>query len=86
MRRYRVATATESKLRPVPEAGELRISLPPEALEELKELSARSGRSLDHIVRTALGLVKLAMDEEENDHILVVAKEDGTPLKRVMLK
>jgi len=52
----------------------------------LKELSARSGRSLDHIVRTALGLVKLAMEEERNDHILVVAKEDGTPLKRVMLK
>lgn len=86
MRRYRVATATRYNPRPVPEAGELRISLPPEALEELKELSARSGRSLDHIVRTALGLVKLAMDEEENDHILVVAKEDGTPLKRVLLK
>ncbi|HEX7117849.1 MAG TPA: hypothetical protein VF212_03630 [Longimicrobiales bacterium] len=81
-----MATATISNPRQVPQGGELRISLPPEALEELKELSGRSGRSLDYIVRTALGLVKLAMDEERNDHILLVAKEDGTPLKRVVLK
>lgn len=67
------------------EYAELRVSLPPPALEELKELSARSGRTLDKIVQTALGLAKLAFDETRNGNVLVVAKSDGTPIKRIVL-
>lgn len=86
MRRYRVTTATLSNPRQAAQEQELRISLPPIALAQLNDLSARSGRPLEEIIRTALGLVKLALDEDQNNHILLVAKEDGTPLKRVVLK
>ena len=71
MRRYRVATATKYNPRPVPEA---RNCDRPSAGSAGVGISRAIGCSLDHRPHR-MGLVKLAMDEEENDHILVVFKE-----------
>lgn len=65
---------------------ELRVGLSLSALDELKALSRRSGRTLDNIVATGLGLVKLMIDEERKGHILLVTQQDGTPIKQVTLK
>lgn len=80
-----MTTAVETRKTQANQDQELRISLPPQALAQLTELSERSGRPLTDIIRTALGLVKLAYDESQKKHILVVATEDGKLLKRVVL-
>lgn len=65
---------------------ELRVELPHPVLEELKALSRQSGRTLANIIAMGLGLVKLIIDEESKGHILLVAQNDGTPIKQVTLK
>jgi hypothetical protein len=72
-----IAEATEVK--------RLNVNLPAAAFEELQRMASNSGRSMTEVVRLALGLAKIAIEEEKKDHKLVVAQADGQILKEIVL-
>ena len=55
------------------------------AHSELAQLSRRTGRSMTELVRLGLGLIKIALEAEENNHKLIVTTTDGSPLKEIVL-
>ncbi len=63
----------------------LSINLPESAADELEELANKSGRSMTEVIRSALGLVKIASDASENDQKLVVADKSGKLIKEIVL-
>ena len=52
---------------------------------DLVSLSKHSMRSMTELVRLGLGLVKLALEAQQNGNKLVVTTEDGRPLKEIVL-
>ena len=63
----------------------LSINLPAEAYDDLRLLATDSGRSMTEVVRTSLGLARVAYDEEKNDRILAVASKDGRLVKQLLI-
>jgi predicted transcriptional regulator len=63
----------------------LNINLPPQVADDLQKLANSSGRSMTEIVRTALGLVKIAQEVTQQDQKLLVADSSGKPLKEIVL-
>jgi hypothetical protein len=55
------------------------------AYSDLALMSKRTGRSMTELVRLALGLVKIALEAEQNGHKLIVTTADGTPSKEIVL-
>jgi hypothetical protein len=52
---------------------------------DLVGLSKYSMRSMTELVRLGLGLVKLALEEQQNGNKLVVTAADGRQLKEIVL-
>ena len=52
---------------------------------DLVSLSKYSMRSMTELVRLGLGLVKLALEEQQNGNKLVVTTADGRQLKEIVL-
>ena len=52
---------------------------------DLVGLSKDSMRSMTELVRLGLGLVKLALEAQQNGNRLVVTTADGRPLKEIVL-
>lgn len=67
------------------ETRRLNINLPPKVAEDLEKLANDSGRSMTEVVRTALGLVKIAQEVTDKDQKLIVTNSDGKPLKEIVL-
>jgi Arc/MetJ-type ribon-helix-helix transcriptional regulator len=63
----------------------LNINLPSKVAEDLEKLATDSGRSMTDVVRTALGLVKIAQDVTDRDQKLIVADSEGKPLREIVL-
>jgi hypothetical protein len=63
----------------------LNINLSPSAFEELQQLSEKSGTTMTEIVKTALGLAKVAYEERKKDNVLAVVTEDGKILKQIVI-
>ncbi len=63
----------------------LNINLPTAVANDLENLANTSGRSMTEVVRTALGLVKIAHDVAQNDQKLVVADSSGKPVKEILI-
>ena len=63
----------------------LNINLPFAVYEQLEGLAKTSSRTMTDIVRTALGLVKIAIDAENAGNKLAVVTPDGKPLKEIVL-
>ena len=63
----------------------LNINLPAQVFSDLVNLSKRSGRSMTEIVRIALGLVKIALDETERGNKLVVTTSTGDTIKELII-
>ncbi len=63
----------------------LNINLPADTFEDLRLLAAESGRSMTEVVRTSLGLAKLAYEEDKNDRVLAVANKDGKVIKQLLI-
>ena len=72
------ATATVSVKR-------LNINLPETAYDELQRLSKLSNRSMTDVVRTALGLAKIAFEEERSGNKLAVVDRNGKLKKEIVL-
>ncbi len=62
----------------------LNVNLPTESYEQLKSLADQTNRSITEVVRTALGLVKIAMEEEKNNRSLAIAENDRV-VKQIVL-
>jgi hypothetical protein len=52
---------------------------------DLVGLSKHSMRSMTELVRLGLGLVKVALEAQQNGNKLVVTTADGQPLKEIVL-
>ncbi|MDX6484705.1 MAG: hypothetical protein QOE95_2478, partial [Gaiellaceae bacterium] len=63
----------------------LNINLPLSVYSELEELARTSSRNMTDIVRTALGLVKIAVEAEQSGNKLAIVKSDGKLLKEILL-
>ena len=64
----------------------LSISLPEGDYVSLKELADESHRSMTDVIRTALGLAKIALEEEKkNRRMAVVEKDTEKVLKEILL-
>jgi len=55
------------------------------AHSELVTMAKRNRRSMTELVRLGLGLVKIALEAEQNGHKLIVTTADGQPLKEIVL-
>lgn len=74
-----VQTSTPAKIK------RLNINLPAPVYDELERLASSSSRSMTEIVRTALGLVKVAIEAESQKNKLAIVKPDGKLLKEIVL-
>lgn len=63
----------------------LNVNLPEAAYEELRELADRNGRTMSDVVKLALGLVKVALEEREKHNRLAVTTSEGKLLKEIIL-
>jgi hypothetical protein len=63
----------------------LNINLPAEAYEVLQMLALDSGQSMTQVVRSGLGLAKLAREEIKNDRSLAIVDRDGKVLKEIVV-
>jgi uncharacterized protein YaeQ len=62
----------------------LNINLPEIKFEELEQLAKHSNRTMTDIVRIALELVKVAVNEEQNGRKLAVLDPEGKLLKEII--
>ena len=68
------------------ERRRLSINLPGESYAELKALAKSTDRTMTEVIRTALGLVRIAMEEEKKNHTLAVSDAHGeVVLKQIVL-
>jgi hypothetical protein len=66
-------------------SARLNIFLPVPMMEDLRTLAARRGRTMTDVVKTALGLLKIAEDAKMNQQKLVIANSKGKLLKEVVI-
>jgi hypothetical protein len=63
----------------------LNINLPADAYDLLQMLALDSGQSMTQVVRSGLGLAKLARDEAKQDRSLAIVDRDGRVLKEIVV-
>jgi hypothetical protein len=63
----------------------LNINLPERTFNELERLADESGRTMTELVRIAIGLVQVAIDEENHGRKLAVVEPNGKLLKEILL-
>lgn len=62
----------------------LNLNLPERTFLELKRLASESGRSLTEMIRVAIALAQVAVDEELHGRKLAVIDKDGRVLKEII--
>lgn len=63
----------------------LNINLPESVYETLQRLARESGRTMTDIIRTALSLVKIAVETDAKGNKLAVVSPEGKVLKEIVL-
>lgn len=78
---------TGDELKPLKKAKvkRLNINLPEKTFNELDRLADESGRSMTELIRLAIGLVQVAIDEERHGRKLAVVEPNGKLLKEIVL-
>jgi Arc/MetJ-type ribon-helix-helix transcriptional regulator len=79
-----MAEAPQEKPTPAP-TRRLNVNLPASVADELEKLAKDSGRNMTEVVRTALGLVKLAHEVSKSKQKLVIADSNDKPIKEIIL-
>ena len=54
--------------------------------DEVVELARRRGTTITELLRLALSLLKVVINEAEQGHKLIVCTADGQPLKELLLE
>lgn len=75
----------ETDVQPPRKTKRLNVNLPVEVFEELEVLAEESGRTLTEIVRLALGLVNLALNEHKAGNRLAILDAQERVVKEVLL-
>jgi hypothetical protein len=70
---------------PIVETRRLNINLSEALFDELQALARQTRRSMTELIRLAIGLVKIAIQESGRGNKLVVTSPDGTVLKQLVL-
>lgn len=68
-----------------PATRRLNINLPEELFLELERLAKGSNRTMTEIVRTSLGLVRVAIEEERRGNKMAVVTAEGDIRKEIVL-
>ena len=63
----------------------LNINLPDSVYETLQRLALDTNRTMTDIIRTALSLVKIALETDAKGNKLAVVSPDGKVLKEIVL-
>ncbi|HUB33091.1 MAG TPA: hypothetical protein VMA31_08680 [Bryobacteraceae bacterium] len=69
----------------VPEAVRLNFNVSPSVAEEVRTLAGDLDLSMTQLFRYAFGILKLAANEAKRKRKLVIADENGTPLREIVL-
>jgi hypothetical protein len=73
------------RTKPPQKVKRLNINLPEKTFNELERLADESGRTMTELVRVAIGLVQVAIDEESHGRKLAVVEPNGKLLKEILL-
>jgi hypothetical protein len=64
---------------------QLNINLPESVTNELQDIATHSNVSMPTLIQMALALVKIAADASRNKQKLVVADQNGKPIKEIVI-
>lgn len=79
-------TASEPQATDSPTLGKrVSVILTEEAFNELQRVSTQTRRSMTEIFRLGLGVVRLALDEQQRGNKLVIADNNNKPLREIVL-
>jgi hypothetical protein len=67
------------------EKQRLSLSLGGSAYNELSALAKLRRSSMTEIVRLGLGLVKIAIQENDRGHKLIICTSEGQPLREILI-
>jgi len=82
----RVAEERHTPMTPPPvRIKRLNINLPERTFDELQDLARSSGRTMTDMVRIALALVVLAVEETQRGNRLAVTSKDGHILREIVM-
>jgi hypothetical protein len=81
----RTPMSAQQRATQAPTFKRLNINLPLAVYDELENLARVSSRTMTEIVRTALGLAKVAINEEVNGNKLAIVNSEGKLLKEIVL-
>lgn len=85
-RRLQITRGSPGKQKePASPIRRLNINLPEELFVELERLAKRSNRTMTELVRSSLGLVRVAFEEERRGHKLAVVTAEGEIRKEIVL-
>ncbi len=68
-----------------PETVRLNFNVSPSVALEVKTLANDLGISMKELFRYAFGILKIAANEAKRNRKLIIADENGTPLKEIVL-
>ena len=68
-----------------PTRSRLSLNLTDEGRNEVNALASGSHRSITELVRLALSVLKVIIDERKLGHKLIVASSDGQPIKELVI-
>ncbi len=68
-----------------PETVRLNFNVSPSVALEVRTLASDLGISMKELFRYAFGILKIAANEAKRNRKLVIADENGTPLKEIVL-
>jgi hypothetical protein len=82
---YETAQEAVPRVQTAPETKRLSLNLTISAFEELKRISQDLGTSMKEVLRLALGLVRIAVDEAKRGNKLVIMTQGGEQLREIVL-
>jgi hypothetical protein len=78
-------SSSQPQIRTQPTMRRLNINLPESVYDTLQRLAQQTNRTMTDIIRTALSLVKIALETDAKGNKLAVVSPDGKVLKEIVL-
>jgi hypothetical protein len=67
------------------EVERLNFNVSPTVAREVRAMADEMDISMTQLFRYAFGILKIAMDERKKNHKLMIANEEGTAVKEIVL-
>ena len=82
--RKRADNASSDEQPTISKFRRLNLNLPERTFQELRRLASETGRSLTEMIRVAISLLKVAIEEEGRGRKLAVIDEEGRVIKEIV--